>query len=189
MEVNNKKLEEAENEKKFQVFTLEEPSNNQDQHNMNWFANEVKHIFGQWKFWVESQKDNEELQLKIAKLKQESDILLKKTTKNVKAFCENEDIKEKFHVGKDKALTTGMNAVHLVSEGIQEALQQEHVKKVVNNIHNSIEQVRNDERVKAHVKKLKKGTLRVAEITFYGVKKILEEKEPENKDTTDHFRS
>lgn len=186
MQVNNEKLKEDEHERKFQVFTLKEQPCNQEKSHVKLAMNEMKHLFGQWKSWVEAQKDNEELQSKIEMVKQETDVLLKKATKNVKAFCDNEDVKEMFHTGKDKVVTTSMNAAHLVSEGIQEALQQENVKKVMDNIHHSIEQVRNDERVKTNVKKLKRGTLHIVENAYQGIKKRLEDQDVE-KGTTDDF--
>lgn len=172
-------------EPKFSVFTLEDSDKNIKKYDAQWVKHEITNLSNQWQSWVEAQKNNEQLQAKIRKWKQGSDLLLKKTTQSVKAFCENEEVQKKLCSGKDKVLTTSMNVAHFLQEGIQETLEQENIKRAVYNVHQTMDRVRNDHRVKKTVKQLKKEMLQMSESAYYGIKKVLEEKEVENKDTTE----
>lgn len=140
---------------------------------------ELNALYANCKDWVKTNMSPEVLEPKIQKLKEETEILLAKAKDKVQTFSEREDVREKINEGKEIVVGASNKVVQAVSEGAQELLQQEQVKKVVDNVSHTIDSIKSDDRVKEGVSNLKKGTLKVAESAFNGLKKILDD------DTTD----
>lgn len=138
-------------------------------------AEELSALYANGKEWMKTNMDPEVMEPRIQKLKAETELLLSKAKTKVQTFTEKPEVREKLSEGKEVVAGASAKVAHAVSEGAQEFLQQEPVKKVVDNVSQKIDAFANDERVKEGVSSLKKGTLKVAESAFNGLKKILDD--------------
>lgn len=139
------------------------------------FLDELNIIFVECKEWMKTNMDPEVLEPRIQKLKADTEVLVHKAKEQVQIITERPDVKEKLQEGKEMVLEVSSKVVKVISDGTQELLRQENVKNVVDNVSDKVSSIRNDVRLKEGVTSLKKGTLKVAENAFYGLKKILDD--------------
>lgn len=139
------------------------------------FMEELNALYASCKEWMKTNMDPEVMEPRLQKLREETEILLAKAKDKIHLITDNSEFRDRLQDGKEIVIETTSKVAHVVSEGAQEFLQQDHVKRVVDNVSQSFHSIANDERVKEGVSSLKKGTLKVAESAYIGLKKILDE--------------
>lgn len=169
-------IDAAEQETKFHIITLAEDEDEESKRIVDDVLEQISQLYKDFRDWLKNNASNEEAAVYFARVKQESARLMAQAKEKIEAFQEREDVR----VGKQKAKAFGTKMVHELNNGVEDLLQNEHVSKVVDGISDTIEQVRQDERVKSGIKKLKKGTLSVAKRAYEGLKHVLDEDEQED---------
>lgn len=94
------------------------------------------------------------------------------TKQKVAAFNQREDVKN----GKEKLNEMTGKVTNAFSDGVDELMKKDYVVKTMDTITDTVSAIREDERVKKNVKKLKKGTLKAAEKAFEGLQRVLDTK-------------
>lgn len=77
-------------------------------------------------------------------------------------------------LGKRKIMDATTKVLDTLCEGIYEIKKHEVVQTLSNCMQETLVSVKNDERIKQHVKKLKKGTIKVAESAVHELKRVLD---------------
>lgn len=139
------------------------------------FMEELNIIFSECKEWMKTNMDPSVLEPRLKKLKVDTETLVMNAKEKIQTITDKPEVKEKLLDGKEKVFEVTTKVAHVVSEGTQEFLRQENVKKVVDNVSDKVTAIKSDERLKEGVASLKKGTLKVAESAFNGLKKILDD--------------
>lgn len=138
--------------------------------------NELTRIYGEFHAWIKDNVNSEETAQRLEKLKADSARLIETTKQKVAEFNEREDVKN----GKEKLNEVGGKVADAVSEGVNEIMNHAYVAKTVDTISDTVSAIREDERVKRNVKKLKKGTLKAAEKAFEGLQRVLDTKDEDD---------
>ncbi|MEG0328927.1 MAG: hypothetical protein RR537_01310 [Longicatena sp.] len=164
-------VENLEKEAKFTIISLDEDENDKNEKKILDDAKyEITKLYEEFRQWLKDNIDSDETSERIDRLKQETQNLLAKTKTNLKAFNEREST----IAHKEKVVDASSKLVDKVNDGVQEVLSNEYVGKAIESVSDTFVSVKNDERVKDSVKKLKKGTLKIAESAFNSLKKALD---------------
>lgn len=175
MEENcEKEVESMENEAKYTIIQMEDDIEG-DNRIPDDTKREIARLYQEFRVWLSENIDSEEISARMAKLKEDTAVLLAKGKRKTLEFAEREDVQKT----KEKVISAGEKVMDGVSDGINTIMENEHVTKAMDSISDTITNVKNDERVQKNVKKLKKGTLKVAQHAFDGLKKVLD---TDNKD-------
>lgn len=162
-----------EEEARFQIITVEdeEALSSQGSKIMTDCKEAIAQLYANFREWVKDANDSEEIKAKKAKLKQESDKLIALAKEQLRKLQENEDLRKAVNKGVKAASDTGAWVKQTLSDGVSEFRKSESGQKVESMVHS----VKNDERVKQGVASFKKGTLKVAESAYKGLKKVLDD--------------
>ena len=175
MEENcEKEVETMENEAKYTIIQMEDDIEGDDRI-LDDTKREIARLYQEFRVWLSENVDSEEISARMAKLKEDTAVLLAKGKRKTLEFAEREDVQKT----KEKVISAGEKVMDGVSDGINTIMENEHVTKAMDSISDTITNVKNDERVQKNVKKFKKGTLKVAQHAFDGLKKVLD---TDNKD-------
>ena len=161
---NNDRVDELEKEAKYTIIKIEEEIH--DQSSFERMKEELEQKFNEFREWLNDNVDQEEIARRFEKLKEDCACVLAQAKVKAKEFNEREDVIN----GKEKLNEVGDKVMDVVNE----AMQNEHVSKTIDTIQHTFTQIKEDERVKTNVIKLKKGTLNLAEKAFNGLKKVLD---------------
>lgn len=166
-----KEVEEMEEKAKFTIITLDCDEGEEESKKVLDDAKEcLKKLYEELYVWLKNHTDSEETQEKIEYVKQETTKLLSSTQDKLKEFNEREDVKE----GKEKVKQSIQSLVAYMQAGIQEISKNDVVKNCTDTLTDTLHSIKEDEQVKSGVRKLKKGTLKVAESAFNGLKRVLD---------------
>ena len=164
-------------EAKFKIITVEDEEEGAASAQGAKIVDECKEaiaqLYASLRVWLSENKDSEEAQAQKAKIRQESDRLIAAAKAQLQKLKENEDLRQAGDKGVKVAAETGDCIMRTVNAGVNEFRKTESGQKV----EAVVQSVKNDERVKKGVATFKKGTLRLAESAYAGLKKVLEEKE------------
>lgn len=169
-----KEVESMENEAKYTIIQMEEDVEG-EQGILDETRKEVTGLYQEFREWLSENVDSEDIAARMEKLKEDTAVLLVKGKKKTVDFANRDDVQN----AKDKVVAAGEKVIDGVSDGINTIMENEHVSKAMDTISDTITSVKHDERVQKNVKKLKKGTLKVAQHAFDGLKKVLD---TDNKD-------
>lgn len=167
-------VDQLEKEAKFTIIRLEDESN----HESNIVENsmrELGRVCNDCRKWIYENANSEETAIKIEKLKTDTKKILSTTKDKLDEFNSREDV----ITGKEKLSTTKKKVCSAVNSGFDELLKNEYVSKTIDTISDSVETIRKDERVQNNVKKLKKGTLKLAEKAFNKLQRALDTNDKE----------
>ena len=173
---DNDEIMGMEEEARFKIITLEdeEDENHTDSQGKKIIADckaAVTQLYVSFREWYQENQNSDEMKARMEKLKADSDKLIRSAKEQLNKLKENEDVKRVVNKGVTIAVDTGTRVMDAVNEGVRELRNSESGQKVGAMVQN----VKNDERVKQGVSSLKKGTLKLAESAFEGLKKVLEE--------------
>lgn len=174
----NDPIHEVDEVEKTTKFTIIRLADDTDDEKSSIIENSIKELrckCEECRKWIHNNTNSSETSMKIENLKNDTKKLLSSTKYKLKVFQSNEEVteaKEKFIETKDKVFS-------IVDNGIDEILKNEYVSKTIDTISDSIEIIRNDERVKTNVKKLKKGTLKIAEKAYKKLQQVLDTEDEE----------
>lgn len=179
--MDNETLEDVkhmEEEAKYKIITLEdeeEPTSNSIK--ILYDCKEaVNKLYAQFHEWWKENQNSEEVKARKEKLKQDSDRLIQTAKVQLQKLQENEELKDALNKGVKVAADTGTWVLQTLSEGVDELRKSEGGQKV----EAYVSSVVHDERVKQSVTSLKKGTLKLAESAFEGLKKVLDDSDETN---------
>lgn len=173
---NMKEAESMEEEAKYHIIHVDDDHDNEAKRKiLDEFTAEVTTLFADFKAWLNDNSDPDKVAAYKEKVKLETALLIQKVKIAVAELNENEKVKS----GKDSVKAASKHIGDKLSNGVQDVIQNENVQKVMNDVSAKVHQVKEDERVKETVKKVKRGTLHIASSAYDGLKKVLEEHEEE----------
>lgn len=147
----------------------------QNKETVNAVLDELNVLYTNFKEWMKVNLDSEVMEPRLQKLKDDTELLLAKAKLKVQTYTEKPEVQTRLIEGKEFVVDTSNKVAHVVSEGAQELLQNEQIRKVVDSVSITVQSIKHDERIKEGVISLKKGTLKVAESAYQGLKKMLDE--------------
>lgn len=166
-----KEAENLEKEAKYTIITMDEDSSEcEDKKLLDDAKKEITRLYNEFRNWLAENVNSDESGERMERLKQETHNLILRTKISLQNIHAREDVK----AGKEKVVEAGTFVKDKVSDGIHEVVRNEYVSKVVDGVNETIDSVVYDERVQRSVKKLKKGTLKVAESAFNELKRVLD---------------
>ncbi len=168
-------VDELEKEAKFTIIRLEDESEQKSSTVEN-SIRELRRLCNDCRKWIHENANSEETAIKLEKLKMDTKRILSTTKDKLDEFNSREDV----ITGKEKLVETKEKVCHVVNNGLDELLKNEYVSKTMDTISDSVETIRKDERVQANVKKLKKGTLKLAEKAFDKLQRALDTEDKED---------
>lgn len=133
----------------------------------------IAQMYASLRVWLSENTDREEARAQKAKIREESDRLIAAAKLQLQKLKDSEELRQAVDKGIQVAVETGDCIKRTVNAGIHEFRKTEGGQKVKA----MVQSVKNDERVKKGVATFKKGTLKLAESAYTGLKKVLEEKE------------
>ena len=173
---NMKEAETMEEEAKYHIIHVDDEYDNEEKRKiLDEFTEEVTTLFADFKEWLKDNSDPDKVAAYKEKVKLETALLIQKVKIAVADVNENDKVKS----GKESVKAASKHIGDKISSGVQDVMQNENVQKVMNDVSTKVHQVKEDERVKETVKKVKRGTLHLASSAFDGLKKVLEEHEEE----------
>lgn len=168
---------EMEAEAKFKIITVEdeeeEAASTQGAKIIADCKEALSQLYAGLRLWLSENKDSAEVQAQKAKIREESDRLITMAKSQLQKLKENEELRQAVDKGVKLAADTGDCIVRTLNAGVSEFRKTESGQKV----EAMVQSVKNDERVKQGVANFKKGTLKLAESAYSGLKKVLEEKQ------------
>lgn len=164
-----------EQEAKYTIITLEdEETDSQAKQIFTDVQNKLNTLYSEFRIWLKENQESEKVAERKAWLKAESDKLLASAKVQTQKLKENENLQDAIRKGGKLANDTGSWIVDTLQDGVHEVMKNETVQKITTNVDDVIHQVKHDERVKQGVTSFKKGTLKLAESAFKGLKKVLD---------------
>lgn len=173
-DVNN-----MEQEAKYKIITMEDEDENEK--NAAFFQEckaSIQKLYEDFREWWNVNQNSEETKERKEKLKLETERILNACKLQINKWKENEDLKKALDKGVDVAAKTGDWMMKTIQEGVDTVKNNEQCQKVGE----KFQQLKEDERVKKGVASIKRGTLKVAESAFEGLKKVLDDKDKETDD-------
>lgn len=175
---HEQEVEDLEKEAKFTIISMDDEEDGEKKKILDDAKEEITRLYQEFREWLNDNVDSKEVNERFERLKQETANLLNRTKQSIQSFQEREDV----NAGKQKAKELGSKVYDSINDGINDVMNNEHVVKVVDSVSETIDNVRNDERVKEGVKKFKKGTLKIAESAFKGLKRVLDTEDDQEND-------
>lgn len=163
-------LEQMELDTNYEIIKLEECENGDNHRILNDAKEEIMHLFNEFHKWLNENMHSIEKSERLAKLKMDIANIVSESKQKLIEFPARSDVQR----GTRKVLNVTSKLANSVSNGVNEIKNSEPMHKVIDSINETFDCVKNDERVKHNVKKLKKGTLKVAECAFNGLKRVLD---------------
>lgn len=177
----DEEVDRLEKEVKYQIIRLEEEAHGKAKSICRESVEKLNHLYTEAHDWLKEALTSEEMKERLSCLKQESARILAAARRSVQELMEREEVQS----GKQKLSDAGNRIAKRISEGVEDAMHSDYAVKTLDTLSSATQALRNDERVNKHVKRLKKGTLKLAEQAFEGLKKVLdteEEKQERDKD-------
>ena len=168
MEKMDDKIENLEKEVKYHIIELEE---NVDEH----ISPIIEDTKNSLHTLFQESMTSQEMKDRLYKLKEDSLKILEMAKQKIEEFNSNDEVIK----GKKKLNDATLAAARCISDGIDEIMKNETLNRTVDTIANKVDTFCKDERVVKQVDKLKKGTLKLAENAFEGLKRVLD---TDNKD-------
>lgn len=165
-----KEVEEMEEKAKFTIITLDCDEEETSKKILDDAKERLQNLYEELYAWLKNHTDSEETKEKIEFVKDETAKLLSSTQKKLKEINEHEIVIE----GKEKVKQSMQSLGSYVQAGIQEISKNDVVKNCTDTLTDTLNSIKEDEQVKSGVRKLKKGTLKVAESAFNGLKRVLD---------------
>lgn len=169
------KIENLEKEVKYHIIELEE---NVDEHIspiIEDTKNSLHTLFQESREKMKETMTSQEMKERLYKLIEDSLKILEMAKQKIEEFNSNDEVIK----GKKKLNDATLAAARCISDGIDEIMKNETLNRTVDTIANKVDTFCKDERVVKQVDKLKKGTLKLAENAFEGLKRVLD---TDNKD-------
>lgn len=164
-----------EQEAKYTIITLEdEETDSQAKQIFTDVQDKLNTLYSEFRIWLKENQESEKVAERKAWLTAESDKLLASAKVQTQKLKENENLQDAIRKGGKLANDTGSWIVDTLQDGVHEVMKNETVQKITTNVDDVIHQVKHDERVKQGVTSFKKGTLKLAESAFKGLKKVLD---------------
>ncbi len=132
----------------------------------------IQKLYEDFREWWDVNQNSEETKERKEKLRLETERILNACKFQINKWKENEDLKKAVDKGVDVAVKTGDWMMKTFQEGVDTMKKNEQCQKVGE----KFQQLKEDERVKKGVASFKRGTLKVAESAFEGLKKVLDDK-------------
>lgn len=170
MSEEEKKFESLKEETRYKVISLDHSDSTEKKTILHQAVYELENLFDSFKRWKEENVDSEEINARYEKLKADSKALIEHTKEKLNNFNSREDVIK----GKEKLYDVTDKVVTYVDDSFHDLMENEYVSKTVETISDTVTTIREDERVKANVKKLKKGTLHLAEKAFNELQRVLD---------------
>lgn len=173
-----KEMEALEKEAKFTIITMEteEDEASQSKKILDDAAAQLQRLYQEAREWLKEHADSMEVNERMERLKQETQKLIASTQEKIQRFNEREDVQ----AGKEKVVAAADKVYGYVQDGMDEVRSNAYVRRGVSALNDTVDTIRNDEHVKENVKKLKRGTLKVAETAFQGLKRVLDTEEDDD---------
>lgn len=168
-ELNN--VDEMEQEAKFKIITLEDEEDSSSKQYIEDIQRKITILYEEFRNWVKENQESDTYIARKAKLKEESDKLILLAKFQMQKVKENERFQDSLEKGKELVA----DASEWLVDGVKVVMQQESVRKISSNVEDVVIQVKENERIKEGVKSFKKGTLKLAESAFNGLKKVLDD--------------
>lgn len=131
----------------------------------------INHLYEEFRDWLKENQESEEVQMRKEKLKAESEQLIQAAKMQLGKLQENETLKGALNKGVQVASDTGSWLLHSLNDGVDTLRNSQGGQKV----EQAVQTFKQDERVKQKVASWKKGTLKLAESAFEGLKKVLDD--------------
>lgn len=175
-ERNLNDVDDMEQKAKYTIITLEdeEDIDSKSKQVLHDVSDKLTILYNEFREWMKVNAQSDRVQEQKEKLKAESDHLLQMAKDQMQKLKENEDLQKTIDKGIKIATDTGNWIYETVNDGVNEVMKKESVAKLVSNVDEVVQSVKQDERVKQGVVSLKKNTLKLAEQAFNGLKKALD---------------
>lgn len=173
-------VEKLEREAKFTIIEMKDECEEKNKI-LDDAKDEITRLYDEFRVWVADNVDVVEMSNRYELLKDETQNLLTRTKIKLINFRDRDDVQATYECSKDMVLKTSNKIVNCVSDSVQVVKNNEYVSKAVQEVSETINYVKQDERVKRNVKKIKKGTLRIAENAFNGLKRVLDTEDSKDK--------
>lgn len=170
-------VDDMEKETRYTIIQMEDDEDNENASSI--FADakiELSRMYAEFRQWIKNNVNAQETTQRLEKLKTDTALLLETTKQKVAAFNQREDVKN----GKEKLNEMTGKVTNAFSDGVDELMKKDYVVKTMDTITDTVSAIREDERVKKNVKKLKKGTLKAVEKAFEGLQRVLDTKDEDD---------
>lgn len=171
-------LDELEQEVKYQIIRIEDEETEKSA--FSEYLDEINQKFEEFKIWLEENYNSPYVEEKLAKLKEESFVLIEKAKQKAEELKESEKLKSFYANGKVLLEDTSEK----IKEGVQDALSNKNVSKIVgqvkedvSKVSDKVDEIYHGESVQKNVRKIKKGTLKAAQTAYEGLKRLLDDEE------------
>lgn len=161
-------------EVKYQIITLQDEAEKcGDSHLLKDLNKEIEQAYERFATWCKANRDSEKYQETKQKLLFELNTLIEKGRALLVQLKENEELNSKLVNGKEKALKIANQVKETVDGSVQEVLNHPAVAQTIDTVSDKIVDFIQDDRVQESMVKVRKGTLKVAQSAFDGLKKVL----------------
>lgn len=172
-----KDFEDIEKHTKFTIIKMEDDQDCECKHILDEAKAELIILYNDFRIWLSENLHAKDTHERLQKLKQDSTAVLNKTRERIIEFKAREDVQ----TGKEKVKATTFKIVDCVQDGFEEIKHNEHVVKALGSLNQTIDDVKQNDCVKTNVKKFKKGTLKVAQSAFDGLKRVLDTEDDDHR--------
>lgn len=170
MERMDDKIESLEKEVKYHIIEMEENGDERISGILEDTKSSLLTLFQESKEKMKESMSSQETKEHLHKLKEESLKILELAKQKIEEFNSSDEVVE----GKKKLNKAAVAATHYISNGIDEIMKNDTVNRTVDTIADKVDDFCKDERVVKQVNKIKKGTLKLAENAFEGLKRVLD---------------
>lgn len=176
----DREVEDLEQEARFKIISMDIDDDDESEKKkiLEEAREEITRLYREFREWLNDNISSDEVNERLERLKAETGNLIARTKERMQAFGEDERVVN----GRQKAKAFSRRCTDTVNDGFHDVMNNEHVANIVDTIADTVENVRSDERVQNGVRRFKKGTLKIAESAFNGLKRVLDTDDDQNSD-------
>lgn len=162
-----------------QLATFEEADNEENKRLLADAREKLQKLIADTSQWLKENTDREKIAENMTRLRDECIQLLTITKEKAIEVSKNEEFRATLHSGKEFIIGSGRLIASGVRAGADKLMENEKFASFVNKVNDKVEVIREDERVQEGAQRLRKGTMKLADRAYGGLKHFL------NKDDED----
>ena len=167
-------VKEIEKEIKYKIITLEDDKKTSNaKEKIDSLIDELNRILSDFTKWCQENNDPEHRAARKEKIQQEIDLIVSKSKEVYHSVKDNEEIKAKIEAGAKTVMDVAENVYDSIESTVQDVLDNPKVSETLDTVAEKLTEFKNDERVQEGINNVRKGTLKMAESAFEGLKKVL----------------
>ncbi len=156
-----------------QLETLAESDNEENRKLLEEAREKLAKLIADSGKWLKENTEKEKLMENLTHLREECIVLLTQTKEKAIALSKNEEFRQTLHNGKEFIVGSGRLIASGVRAGADKLMENEKIASFVNKVNDKVEDFREDERVQEGAQRLRKGTMKLADRAYGGLKRFL----------------